>query len=280
MTSATLVLLFVLGTILGSGLNALAWRVETAQSWKTGRSKCPHCSHQLTWWELIPLLSFIGLCGRCCDCKQSISWQYPLVELAAGGLTTLSFLTFGFTVGGVIAFLVSLLLLFIYVYDGRTMLIPDPAVWSFNLLAFLSLFLVSGYSFSFGGDNLFMLPTWWHLAAGPLLALPLLLLWFGSHGKAMGFGDVKLTLGIGWLLGVGLGFSAVFYAFWIGAVVSLGVLAYQQLWKSSASKASEGHIMNSQPDREDKLTLKSAVPFGPFLVLGFLIAFFGNVTLF
>ncbi|MEX2369292.1 MAG: prepilin peptidase [Candidatus Paceibacterota bacterium] len=279
MNPLTLIFLFIFGAILGSGLNALAWRVETAQSWKTGRSKCPYCSHLLSWWELVPLLSFLILRGRCHKCSQSISLQYPLVELAAAGLTTLSFLTFGFTVGGVVAFLISLLLLFIYVYDGRRMLIPDLAVWSFNLVAFAALFLSADYSLLFGG-SLFTLPTWWQLAAGPILALPFLLLWLGSRGRAMGFGDVELTLGIGWLLGVSLGFSAVFYAFWIGAVVSLGLLAYQKMWKVSSSKSGDGRIISTQPEEQDRLTLKSAVPFGPFLILGFLIAFFGNVTLF
>jgi prepilin signal peptidase PulO-like enzyme (type II secretory pathway) len=206
--------------------------------------------------------------------------QYPLVELAAGGLAALSFTTFGLTVGGVLSLLISLLLLFIYIYDGRTMLIPDPAVWSFNLLALASLFLSFNYSFLIGG-SFFTLPGWWQLAAGPLLALPFFLLWLGSRGQVMGFGDVKLSLGIGWILGLSLGFSAIFYAFWIGAVVSLGLLAYQRLWKNPSDTVADDTIMNSATkDTTPRLTMKSAVPFGPFLVLGFLIAFFGNLTLF
>jgi prepilin signal peptidase PulO-like enzyme (type II secretory pathway) len=161
----------------------------------------------------------------------------------------------------------SIILLFIYIYDARTMLIPNAAVWSFNILAFISVFLNQRNSFTFM-ENIFVLPSWWAVAAGPLATLPLFLIWFLSRGKVMGFGDVKLTLGIGWLLGIAGGLSAVTYAFWVGAVVSLGILSAQRLWKRSS------------PEGSKSLTMKSAVPFGPFLILGWLIALFSGITLF
>lgn len=274
----TLVLLFILGSILGSGLNALAWRVEHETSWSRGRSCCPHCGHVLAWWELLPLISFIGLHRRCRRCQKPISWQYPLAELAAGGLLMLSYVTFGATLGAALAALAGLILLFIYIYDARTMLIPDPAVWSFNALAFIGLFANPAFSFT-ATENLLILPGWWALAAGPLVALPLFLIWLISGGRAMGFGDVKLMLGIGWLLGIAAGFSALTFAFWIGATVSLALLARERLWKSSSLKADEQHTIKVV-DNSTRLTLKSAVPFGPFLILGWLIVFFSDITLF
>lgn len=277
----TLLTLFILGTILGSGLNAAAARLEEEESWTTGRSRCPHCAHGLRWWELLPLVSFVFLRRRCSRCHGLISWQYPLVELAAGGLLVLSYTTFGLTASGVVAVIAALLLLFIYIYDGRTMLIPNPAVWIFNALAFIALFINLQHPLAAAGNSLVITPTVWELAAGPLVALPLLLIWLASRGRAMGFGDVKLALGIGWLLGVTSGFSALIFAFWFGAAVSLGLLTAQWLWKSSSPKATDGHTMKSAQDIDrSRLTLKSAVPFGPFLVLGWLTVFFSNLTLF
>ncbi|MEX2514683.1 MAG: prepilin peptidase [Candidatus Paceibacterota bacterium] len=278
METLILVAIFILGTILGSGLNALAWRVETEQTWIRGRSRCPHCRHTLAWWELLPLLSFFLLRRRCHQCQQPISWQYPLVELAAGGLLLLSYTTFGFSIGSIFAALVGLLLLFIYIYDGNTLVIPNPAVWAFNLLALAVLFINLDYALVSGGE-FFVLPGGWALAAGPLVAAPLFAIWFFSRGRAMGFGDVKLALGIGWSLGITGGLSALTYAFWIGAIVSLGLLAFQRLWKSSSLKAGEQHTIEAA-DSSTRLTMKSAVPFGPFLILGWLIAFFSSITLF
>jgi prepilin signal peptidase PulO-like enzyme (type II secretory pathway) len=279
MQTLLLITLFSLGAVLGSALNALAWRLEVGKGWARGRSQCPDCEHQLRWFELVPLVSFIILRGSCHQCAQPISLQYPLVELAAGGLAALSFTTFGLTVGGVLSLLISLLLLFIYIYDGRTMMIPDPAVWSFNLLAFGALFFSFDYSFLLGGEP-FALPGWWQLAAGPLVALPLFLIWTGSRGRAMGFGDVKLALGLGWLLGIAGGISALVFAFWIGAVVSLGLLGYQRLWKSPSLNTPPGPTMKPDDRPEPALSMQSAVPFGPFLILGWLIVFFSNLTLF
>lgn len=284
MVTLTLIALFIFGTILGSGLNALAYRMETGRPWIRGRSRCPHCGHRLGWWELIPVVSFLLLGRRCHQCQKAISWQYPLVELAAGGLLSLSYLTFGVTLATVLAALTSLILLFIYIYDGRTMLIPDPAVWAFNILAVGSLFLNLNHSLVDPSSILFVIPGWWAIVAGPLVASPFLLIWLVTGGRAMGFGDVKLALGIGWLLGIGGGLSAAVFAFWIGAAVSLALLAYQRLWKSPSPKETEGHTIKAT-NRADinsstELTMKSAVPLGPFLILGWLIVFFSDITLF
>lgn len=283
MQTLILIFLFIFGAILGSGLNALAWRLEHAQNWTWERSACPQCGHKLAWWELIPLASFTLLGRRCSSCGKKISWQYPLAEIAAGGLLVLSYVTFGAIVGAVVAAVASIILLFIYIYDARTMLIPDPAVWSFNALAFLTLFLNPAYDLLNPSGSPFMMPDWLALAAGPLVALPLLLIWLGSRGRSMGFGDVKLTLGIGWMLGVSAGFTALTFAFWIGAVVSLGILGAQKLWKKFSLNTDAGHTMKSAEQRSsgaEELSLHSAVPFGPFLVLGWLTVFFSNITLF
>ena len=79
-----LVLVFLLGLAVGSFLNAFMYRMEQGESALKGRSYCPHCKHTLAWYDLIPLLSFALLQGRCRYCEKSISLQYPIVELVTG----------------------------------------------------------------------------------------------------------------------------------------------------------------------------------------------------
>jgi leader peptidase (prepilin peptidase)/N-methyltransferase len=75
---------FIFGICVGSFLNCVIYRLETKQSFFRGRSFCPKCHHILRWYELIPILSFIFLKGKCRYCGKKISWQYPLVEISTG----------------------------------------------------------------------------------------------------------------------------------------------------------------------------------------------------
>jgi prepilin signal peptidase PulO-like enzyme (type II secretory pathway) len=141
--------------------------------------------------------------------------------------------------------LVWALLLFITVYDIRHTIIP----WSFSIaLLALSLFsLVTHFSL-----------VW--LLAGPLLALPLFLFSLVSNGRWMGWGDSLLMLSLGWLLGPGVGLAALMLAFWSGAVVGL-LLILLSRWKRITSR----------------FTIKSEIPFAPFLALGAVLAYFLHV---
>jgi leader peptidase (prepilin peptidase)/N-methyltransferase len=141
----------------------------------------------------------------------------------------------------VVCLAIAALLICIFVYDLYHMIIPDEWVFLFAALALLS--------------SLF-----WHdqgthaltiILAGPLAALPLYLMWLVSGGKWMGFGDPKLALGMGWLLGPVFGLVAVFLAFIIGALISVGILI-------PLSALQSGH---------KRITIKSEVPFGPFLIV-------------
>ena len=80
MTTALSIIFFVFGLIIGSFLNVVIFRFNTHRTFG-GRSGCMSCSHKLSWYELIPVFSFIGLRGRCKNCKINISYQYPLVEI-------------------------------------------------------------------------------------------------------------------------------------------------------------------------------------------------------
>jgi len=304
MSWLVLVLIFILGTIIGSGINALDWRQGIDKSWLNDRSQCPECAHELRWWELIPLVSFFLLKRQCSKCSRPISWRYPLVELAAGLLFVLVFQQLGVSLAGIFAIAIWTLLLFIYVHDGRTMIIPRWAVWSFNALAFASLFIVlpaDGLAFS---QAALRATGWLELLSGPIISFPFVAIWLFSGGRAMGLGDGKLALGIGWLLSLLEAVSAVMLAFWIGALVSLALIGLQRMWKSATTqKITQSIIKLDQPtdltEPEEKntdkdgssdsgvdsaasdqdITMKTAVPFGPFLILGLLIIYFTGLTL-
>lgn len=260
--------IFVFGTVIGSFLNVVILRYNTGESIVSGKSACFSCAESLSWHEMFPVLSFFALRGKCGNCKSKISWQYPLVEFFTGLLFLSIYLKFNgfyflnsnsphlFSLGNLVSrhfyfyyFAIFSLLVVITVYDLRHKIIPDLLVFSFAFIS-LAWLIASEITSHVGLAN-------WDLAAGPILALPFFLMWFFSGGRWIGLGDAKLALGMGWFLGLISGISAVILGFWIGAAVSLALLLLQKLNLMSKS-----------------LTIKSEIPFAPFLILGLLAVFF------
>jgi len=243
---------FLFGTIVGSFLNVVSLRFNTGVG-LGGRSKCMSCGRTLSWLDLFPILSFLALRGRCRGCKSKISWQYPLVEFIAGAIFVMIFFTFPpvsyiASVATVIQMIIGCLLLVVVVYDIKHKIIPDPLVYAFCFFALISLF--------FGGSSLWHIPTYTQIMAGPIIALPFVLIWLVSRGTWMGLGDGKLALGIGWLLGINGGVNAVVLAFWVGAVVSVAWLLYTY----------------------KKFKPKMEIPFGPYLVIGLYLVLLFKIT--
>ena len=110
----------------------------------------------------------------------------------------------------------------ITIYDIHHKIVPDELVYIFILLSFLQMF-VSYDPFAF------VVPATLDLLAGPILFIPFFCLWYFSKGIWMGLGDGKLALGIGWFLGLSGGISAIMYAFWMGAAISLILIGYQKM---------------------------------------------------
>ncbi len=243
-----------LGAIVGSFLNALLFRYNTGRSVLHGRSHCMRCSHTLTALDLVPLLSFVALRGRCRYCDTRLSWQYPAVELAGALLAVGVYLKYDDPLLFAVGFLTWMTLLFIVVYDLKHQIIPWEASIALGVLALLHVGL-SGFGV-------------WAVAAGPLLAFPLLFISLVSGGRWMGWGDGILELGLGWMLGLSAGASAFMLAFWTGACVGVALLWYSQ---RSASKRSAG---------QGGYTMESEVAFAPFLILGAGCAYFLNVDFF
>ena len=233
--------IFVFGLIFGSFLNCVIYRLHSGESFLKGRSFCPNCQHILSWPDLIPVFSFLILKGKCRYCSQKISWQYPLVELATGFLfVSLLNLT---QVRPVYFYLLLMacFLIIIFVYDLKHYLIPDQVIYP----AIVITFLYNIYQFTI--DNF--------LSAFGAVAFFLTLVLI-SHEKWLGWGDVKLAFLMGLFLGWPKILLALFLAFFIGAIIGIGLII------------------------AGKKTLKSEIPFGPFLVSGtFLALFFGQKIL-
>ncbi|MDO8471010.1 MAG: prepilin peptidase [bacterium] len=229
--------LFILGAVVGSFLNVVGLRWDSRNF--GGRSICPSCFKILRWFELVPVLSFLIQKGRCRNCGTNISYQYPLVELWTGLIFLSTYNLQLTTYNKLIFILVFCIYIVITIYDLRHKIIPDELVYAAILLSVVGRWLS-------GGSTLDWL-------AGPILFTFFGTIWLFSRGRAMGFGDAKLGLSVGLLFGASLGFSAIILAFWIGA---FGSLVYLFLDKVGFLKNAKG------------LTMKSEIPFAPFIVIG------------
>lgn len=278
-----------IGLILGSFCLVLAKRALTKKSF-WGRSYCAKCKKKLPWYDLFPIFSYIALSGKCRYCHQKIGLEYPLVEIAMAGLVGFlfwqsfsSFQQLGVNLPSAI-FLLELLfktffitiLVPIFITDLKTMLIPDRIIIPSLVIGFfLSLgitILKIIYLFTFLKDSSlgkFLLPPYSDyffrhaiLTLQPFFASMLMAVLIGgfflfliiiTKGKGMGGGDVKFGAFMGLMLGFPQGLVAVFLSFILGSLVSISLLL------------------------TGKKHFGQAIPFGPFLVLGSLIAlFFGN----
>ena len=210
------IVIFVFGLLTGSFLNAVIHRFHSGESMMEKHSRCARCGHALSALDLIPLVSFFALAGKCRYCKKSISWIYPLVELATAAAFVLVFvngleiidyrLLFKFT-------FVSFLIV-IFVYDFKHYLILDKVV--LPALAAAMLFqLMQG-----------------NLLGGAIGSIALGGFFFVLHviskGKWIGFGDVKLGLFLGMLAGWPETMVTFFLAYFLGALFAVPLLLLKQ----------------------------------------------------
>lgn len=259
---------FLLGIIVGSFLNVVILRLNSGKG-IGGRSMCFSCSKNLSWYELIPVVSFIALNGKCRSCKSRISFQYPFVEILTGTLFLFfsyhSHVYFPIFIPNIL-FLISdwfiwSILVVIFVYDLRHKIIPDNLT---ILFIFGGVFqALVGIVFNLISVEVFIFN---YLIAAVLISLFFFLFWAVSGGRWMGLGDAKLGFAIGLYLGLAQGISAVTFAFWLGAVIALGLLLFYNILGKS-------HLRTTGKE----VTMKSEIPFAPFLILGmFLALFFGS----
>jgi prepilin signal peptidase PulO-like enzyme (type II secretory pathway) len=248
------------GATFASFLNVIILRYP--HQLPTGRSHCPHCHHQLTAWDLIPIISWFMLRGQCRFCHTKISLQYPLVEIsgavAAALLARSAIISHLHPLIFLLLFLVIALLIVLFLIDLRTMLLPDLFIFILTGLVLLiiianALPLISRSDTTslspttakgFLNDDAVALPImgiFQALSGAALGSSLLLILWFITSGRGIGFGDVKIMIPLGMLFGPINTVLLLFTAFICGGFLGTYLLVTKQA------------------------TLKTAVPFGPFL---------------
>lgn len=256
------IIVFFFGSVIGSFLNVVILRYRSGRT-LGGRSMCFTCSKTLSWTELIPLGSYLTQRGKCAHCRTPISWQYPAVEALTGLVFTFLYLHFSFllfTTPLLFAILfayygfIFCLLIVLTVYDLKHKILPDELSGLFAAASLIGAFCIRGQAI------ILHIPSIWHLLAGILIPLPFVILWYISKGRWMGLGDPKLMIGIGFLLGMSAGITAVLISFWLGAIVGILMLIFGSVFLKKS------------------VSMKTAVPFGPFLVLGTMITFFANLN--
>lgn len=249
----TSLLLGILGLCMGSFISALVWRLHSSLSFVgrlkqrlsmvKGRSMCPHCHHQLSAFDLVPVLSWLWLRGRCRYCHRSISWHYPVTELLTGGLFILSYVAwprdliggyewayFGLWLAGLV------ILLSLAVYDLRWMLLPDALNYPLMLVSLISVVVlgqIEGLE-SIKGQIKGVMLAWGMFAS----------LYYLSRGQWLGGGDVKLSVSLGLWLGLPKAITGLLLAFYSATLIVLPLLLLRRLKR------------------------KQAVAFGPFLIAG------------
>lgn len=183
-----LIIVCLYGLVIGSFLNVCIYRIPEGKTVVTERSHCMKCGYQLSWYDMIPVVSWLALRGRCRKCKARISAQYPLIEAANGILYVVVFLVCGVTWRSVVYCLLGSALIVLSVIDFKTYEIP------FGINVFI---LVLGLIRTVP-DRVDWLD---HVIGLLAVSVPLGIILLVSKGRAIGGGDVKLMAAAGLLLG-------------------------------------------------------------------------------
>jgi len=196
------ILFFVIGSVLASFYGVLATRAPFSKSIVHPRSHCDSCNHILSWYELIPIFSFLFLRGKCKKCKKNLPIYEPIMELTAGLLFSASYLYYGFSYNFFVSlFLISLLLL-IFVSDIQFMIILDSPL----VVTSIGVFLLKWYYYDI--QNAIN-----GVISGLILFLFMLFIGFLGkrmfHRDALGGGDIKFAFVMGLILGVPHAFAAL-----------------------------------------------------------------------
>lgn len=233
------ILIFIIGLLLGSFYNVVGLRLPKKESIITPSSHCPKCDHKLSWYENIPVISYILLRGKCKSCKGKISLIYPMMEILTGVLFLISYLLFGISVNFYISLIISSLIVLIFITDSKYMIILDEALLISGLLIFILKLIYSG-----------LIPALISLGHGLIIFIFVYsIMLFGNYvfkKESLGGGDIKLSFIAGMVLGIPVG---IFY------VILASFLAFP-------------YAVYVSIKNEDGM-----LPFGPFLVASLFLSF-------
>lgn len=228
-----------LGLIIGSFLNVCVHRLPRQQSIAWPPSACPNCGHRLSWWENIPVVSFIALRARCRECRAPISFRYPVIEALTAAMFVLALGKYGLTPLLAQRLVFGCVLIVLFAIDLEHHLLPNAIT--------LPAILV-GFAFSFVTE-----PGWTSsligiLAGGGVLFAVAEAYYRIRHEEGLGMGDVKMLAMIGAFLGWKLTIVTLMMASFSGSLIGMGVIV------------------------SGRGGMKFALPFGTFLALGAAIA--------
>ncbi len=247
------IFIFLAGLCVGSFLNVCIYRIPLEKSVVFPPSSCPSCGNQLKAVDMIPILSYIGLKGKCRSCKAPISVQYPIVELVTGILWVLVYLRYGLSFETLALTFFFSLLIPVFLIDFSQLIIPDELVIT-GLIGGACVFIYHLFKpFALFDSALWYTPLVGMVSASGILFIVAFIgfLIYGNDG-AMGMGDVKLFLPIGLFLGWKLSLMTLLLSVILGGVVSTILLIFRI------------------KDR------KSAIPFGPFIIIStYISGFYG-----
>lgn len=245
-----IIVLALLGVCLGSFANAAVWRIKVKKDIVHDRSECVHCHHKLSALDLIPVLSWVFLRGRCRYCRKRISAQYPIVEIAVMLYFVVSYVVWPVeltTTHAIIDFSLWLSygvgLAILFVYDLKWYLLPDKVVWpliGLGAIAFVNRGIANGLNIQQWIVELVLSVV---SIAGVYYVLHVV-----SKGKWVGFGDVK----IGLFMGLAIGWQAALVCLLLANLIGCLIVI-------------PGLVLG-------KLRRDSRIPFGPLLIAGFIIA--------
>jgi len=229
-------LLCLLGACVGSHLNVVVYRLPVKGEYlKNARSKCPDCGHVLGLLDLVPVISYLMLKGRCRYCGKKISARYPLVEIISAALAVLSFIRFGFTLASVTAFSTASVLLAVALIDHDTMEIPTSLCVALVPFAVMAVWA-------------FDIPLLHRIIGAFCVSVPMLLLAIFVEG-AFGGGDVKLMAVCGFLLG----YQNVLFAFFVAILTGGGYALFL--------------LASRRAKRKEHISFGPHLCFGTFLAL-------------
>lgn len=224
---------------MGSFYNVLGLRVVNKESIIKPRSHCDKCGHVLSWYEMIPILSFIFLKGRCKNCKTKLSYLYLFSEFFCGLLFAISFYSFGFSPNLIISIVLSSLLIIVTVSDVTYMIIPDRFIIVSAVVILLTKLIFFGY-------KEFLISLGYGTLAFIIMYLIMKLGDYIFKKETLGGADVKLMFVVGICLEPFLALLVIIIASMIALPISLVLLVKSR---------------------------EHAIPFGPFILIGTLIVF-------
>lgn len=271
---------FMFGSIIGSFLNVLVYRLPKEESIVSPPSHCPHCGYRIPPWQNIPILSYLFLKGRCHFCGSKISIQYPLIEFLSGLVAAIVIWELGLSWAAISLVLFIYLLGVMTIIDIRYRIIPDTITISGIILGII----LSSLQYP-GISGLVQSVLGVVIGGGALYLIALFGDWLFKK-ESMGGGDIKLAGMFGAFLGWKLTLLGLFFGFVVGAFYGGIMIALNKLRSNTANSGGNktlssvaGGSDTSNGEAVESAQSASAIPFGPALGVGALLSLFWGEAL-